>query len=262
MNVGILSKEDIINEMEQGRLITRADESSVEPCSYDMKIGTIFSNGQVVNGSHPKANEQVIIQPGEIISVFTFEELDLPVNIAATAFAMNSQSSRGLLVLNPGHIDPGFKGSLTVKVLNLRKVPLALGLGTPIFTIVFECLPKSTDAYDRNMSRNEREREFNARDVETAPRDLAELVVLSKKYPFPTRQEVKDIVKGHWSSWVALSFMFIAAIGAIVAAVAAIANITIDSQRSESQAQHSVEKGILDDTMTSSTSFKGTNTQK
>lgn len=228
MNVGILCKKDIINEMENGRLIKKADRKSVEPCSYDMKIGTIFRDGQIVNESHPKANEQVMVQPGEVISVFTLEELDLPNNIAATAFAMNSQSSRGLLVLNPGHIDPGFEGPLTVKALNLRKVPLALSRVDPIFTVVFERLPEKTEKYNRNKSRKDLERKFNKGDVETAPRDLAELVVLSKKYPFPTRQgqEVKDIVKGHWSSWVALSFMFIAAIAAIVAAVAAIANIT------------------------------------
>lgn len=238
--VGILCKQDIIDEIDHGRLIINADKNCVEASSYDMRIGTIFRDGQVVNESHSKAHEQFVVQPGEILSIFTLEEVDLPSNIAATAFAMNAQSSRGLLVLNPGHIDPGFRGPLTVKAWNLRKVPLAIGRGTPIFTVVFERLPKhTTSPYNRNLPRYERERQFNEKDVESASNGLSELITISEDAPFPTRHEVKEIVRTnwprqdvkeeirkHWLSWLTMGFTFLAALAAIVAAVASVVSIT------------------------------------
>lgn len=223
MAVGILSKQDISQEIDLGALIHNADKNRIQACSYDMRIGTVFKDGQVVNASHTDAHKQFIVQPGEIISLFTEEELDLPADIEATAFAMNEQSSRGLLVLNPGHVDPGFKGPLTVMALNLRRVPLAIGRGAPIFTVIFERLPiSSTSPYASNVSRDEREREYNEKNVEQAPKSLTELVVVGRNAPFPTRQEVREMIQNHWMSWLTLIFTFIAALTGVLAVVLAI----------------------------------------
>jgi len=235
LQTGILAKQDIEALINDGKLISNADLGRLEPCSYDMRVGTIFYEGQVINGAHSQADAQIIVQPGEIISLFTEEELHLPLNIAATAFAINEMSSKGLLVLNPGHIDPGFEGPLTVKALNMRKVPLAITRGQAIFTVIFECMPTSTNKkYSGNKSRADREREFNARDVETAPGTLANLVILGTDAPFPNRQEVremialapfvneqkvKELIGEHWMSRWTLVFTIVAAIASIVAVI-------------------------------------------
>jgi deoxycytidine triphosphate deaminase len=101
-------------------------------------IGTIFREDQILRAEGGRANERIIIEPGEIVSVLTLEELNLPGDVAATAFAINSQSREGLMVLNPGHVDPGFRGPLSVKAINLRKVPLSIAGGDKIFTVIFE----------------------------------------------------------------------------------------------------------------------------
>src|SRR6185437_8683197 len=112
---GPLTYDDIANELAHKRLIIGGELSCVEACSYDMRVGTIFRDGSRISG----AKGQVILQPGDIVSLFTLEELNLPADIAATAFAINAMSSEGLLVLNPGHVDPGFRGPLTVKAINI-----------------------------------------------------------------------------------------------------------------------------------------------
>jgi len=105
--MSILTDKEIEQEIDSRSLILKADKSNIQACSYDMTIGTIFTgDGDKINNAHEKAKEPKVIKPGEIVSFFTEEELDLPDNISATAFAMNSWSSKGLLVLNPGHIDP------------------------------------------------------------------------------------------------------------------------------------------------------------
>jgi deoxycytidine triphosphate deaminase len=220
---GIFVKQDIEEAIDNRELLVNANKSNVQACSYDLRIGTIFRQGQVINDTHPDANLQIIIQPGEIISLFTLEELVLPDNIMATVFAINTMSSRGLLVLNPGHIDPGFQGSVSVKALNLRKVPLAITRGTRIFTVVFEKLPKSTTTpYSRNISKDQREQEYNEQDVEQAPTSLAELISFGKDSLYPTRQEVKEIVQQHWTTWLTLILTFIASLTGIISIFLAI----------------------------------------
>lgn len=164
---GILTYDDIAVELANGRLIMDGDASCIEACSYDMRVGTIFRQGVRISG----AKGQAILQPGDIVSLFTLEELNLPPFIAATAFAINAMSSEGLLVLNPGHVDPGFKGPLTVRAINIRATPKAIDVGTKIFTVIFERLPKaSSRPYSKSSpTREDRELKFNATDVEQIP---------------------------------------------------------------------------------------------
>jgi deoxycytidine triphosphate deaminase len=215
---GILVKQDIEAAINRGQLIKNAVNDNLQACSYDMRIGTVFKDGQIINTSSSQSNTQFVVKPGEIISIFTWEDIELPDDVMATAFAINSQSSRGLLVLNPGHIDPGFKGCLTVKAFNMRKAPLTITRGMPIFTVVFQQLPKSTTSpYDKNIPRDQREREFNEKDVEVSARNLSEIVTIEKDSPYPTRQDVKELIQNHWMSWWSLILSFIAAVAGIIA---------------------------------------------
>jgi len=230
--VGVIANEELTAELGQGRLVINFDVRRIQPCSYDMRVGTVFRDGQVITDAHPKGNEQLIIRPGEVISMFTLEEVSLPSDVIATAFPMNSLSSQGLLVLNPGHVDPGFKGPLTVRALNMRKVPLAISRGEPILTLIFERIPKAAKPpYQRIKPRDERERAFNKMDVETSMRSLSELVALDS--PFPTHKEVREIVKGHWLSWITLAIAVIGALAAVGAAVASIVAVVQNSQISQ-----------------------------
>jgi deoxycytidine triphosphate deaminase len=233
--MSVLPAQEIKKEIQSGRLVKNARDDNVEACSYDMRIGTFFSDGQIIGALHARASDQIIIEPGDILSMFTEEELDLPSSISATAFPLNSQSSKGLLVLNPGHIDPGFKGPLTVKVLNLRRVPMVLTRGMKIFTIIFQRLSVATDHdYNRNQPRGDREREFNATDVELASRTLGQMITFGRKAPFATHREVRDqisesgltspaqvkeIVREHWMSWFSLILSLVAAVGAVAIVV-------------------------------------------
>jgi deoxycytidine triphosphate deaminase len=196
---GILTKADIENEVRTNGLISNFVATSLSPCSYDLRIGTIFLDEKIIKET-TAGMKQVILQPGEIISVFTLEELSLAANIAGTAFAINQMSSDGLLVLNPGHIDPGFKGPLSVRLINIRATPKAILLGMPIFTVIFEYLPKATTPYDENQPRAERELAFETRDVEQNPRSLYNLVASGKNRPIMNYQEVRSIIAEHWMS--------------------------------------------------------------
>ena len=214
---GILRKEDILSEIKSHRLIRDALEENVQACSYDMTIGTIFIDKKKIT---PADMSGITINPGAIVSVFTAEELDLPSDIAGTAYAINSMSSEGLLVLNPGHIDPGFRGPLTVRAINMRATSKALNFGTRIFTVIFERLPEPTAyPYDYNRTRRELENEFHEKDVEQNPESLFKLVTLGKDKPLMTAEDVRNEIKKHWSTRLATFAAIVAAIFAILAVV-------------------------------------------
>ncbi len=229
LSVGILGKKEIEKMTTECNLICAYDPDSFEPCSYDMRIGTIFRDGKVINESHDESNDTFEIKPGEIVSVLTLEELKLPEDICATVFPINEQSRKGLMVLNPGHVDPGFKGPLSVKALNLRKVSTSIRRKDKIFTIIFEKLPKITEGYpiERLKSREQRERFYSQQDLEVSPKGLFEIIKISKDDSFTTKQDVKSIITKHWMSWLMVILSFVAAFAAISAVIIGLYSIRL-----------------------------------
>lgn len=205
---GVLIAEEIQAAILNNELVIGASKDRVHGCSYDMTVGTVFWEGQIV---HP-AGRQFTVLPGGLVSIFTAEELKLPCDVCATAFAINKMSSRGFLVLNPGHVDPGFEGPLTVKALNVRRTPIAIQQGDPIFTVVFEKLEVEAGRYKNNASRADREREFNAQTVEHSPSSLSEMIALNNEGPYPTRQEMRELIREHWMSYAFLGLSAVAAV--------------------------------------------------
>jgi deoxycytidine triphosphate deaminase len=194
--MGVLPYQDIKDFIDKGVVIKNADPSKIQACSYDLRVGTIFSSGEVLKSNEAKS----ILKPGGILSVFTLEEIDLPHNICATVFPINKQSSRGLLVLNPGHIDPGFQGSLTVKLLNISRESIIVKRSEPIFTIVFSRLDQPTSKpYQANKQQGERENEFAANDLNCSPLSLTKLV------GEPDELRVNELIRNHWISWTVLA---------------------------------------------------------
>jgi len=194
---------------------------SIQPCSYDLRVGTVFHDGKVLKWRSAQ-EQQVIIRPGGMISLFTHEELNLPNCIMATAFPMNYWSSQGLLVLNPGHVDPGYSGPLSVRLINLRSTPKSINFGDKIFTVIFEKLPEaSVKSYSGSKMRDERERLHNSLDVEQNPGDLGQLILRGENPPFVSVDEVRKAILSHCITCVTFVLTAIAAIASIIAVIQA-----------------------------------------
>jgi dUTPase len=169
-------------------------------------------------------DEAVTIQPGDIICILTHEELCLTNHIAASAFAMNHWSSQGLLVLNPGHIDPGYTGPLSVRLINIRSTPKNISFGEPIFTVVFEKLPADVGMpYSDNKSREDLERNYGDLDVEQNPGSLGKTIARGESPPFLSTDQVHQAIKEHWLSQCIFWFTLIAAATGLVTVVIEIA---------------------------------------
>jgi deoxycytidine triphosphate deaminase len=213
----ILTKKDIEDRINLGKLISNGNLNRVSTCSYDMAVGTIFKDGLVIDSTLPPAERHIIVKPGEVVTMLTSEELHLPKDIAATAYAMNSRSSEGFLVLNPGHVDPGFNGPLEIKAINLRKVSLVLCLEDPIFTVIFQKLEMTEGYKNHCLILEDRKREVRKKELELTVRSISDLVALNG--PFPTEEGVKKLIFTHWMTWLMFLLTVAAAFGGVVAAI-------------------------------------------
>jgi hypothetical protein len=61
--------------------------------------------------------------------VRTVEEFSLDAQHSAVVLPTNSVSMKGLLMTNPGHVDPGYRGPIHVTVINMGRRPYELRQG-------------------------------------------------------------------------------------------------------------------------------------
>lgn len=87
-------------------------EESLQPSSYDLR-----------------AAEDVIIRKGELTLVPTMEFVSLPDDLCATLWGRSSFGRKGV-VLGAGYIDPGFRGNLTLCMVNHgpEDIPVTRGM--------------------------------------------------------------------------------------------------------------------------------------
>lgn len=87
----------------------------------------------------------VELQPGQMMSIITKEELVMPADVCATVYSKNSIALKGIFAFNAGHVDPGYEGPIIIRLLNLRRTKITLTMGQPVFLIVFERLDEKAD---------------------------------------------------------------------------------------------------------------------
>jgi dCTP deaminase len=134
------------------------DETMVQPASIDLRLGTsfrVFHNHRItaIDLADPPRNltelveveddESFVIHPGEFVLGRTQEHVELPDDIVARIEGKSSLGRLGLIVhATAGFVDPGFKGTLTLEITNLTRVPIILWPGKPIAQLSFMALDR------------------------------------------------------------------------------------------------------------------------
>ena len=86
-------------------------------------------------------DEPFVIHPGEFCLGRTLEYVELPDDIVARIEGKSSLGRLGLIVhATAGFCDPGWKGTLTLELNNLTRVPIKLYPGLPIAQLSFMTL--------------------------------------------------------------------------------------------------------------------------
>ena len=80
--------------------------------------------------------ESFTIHPGQLILGSNLEYLSLPEDLMAYVIGKSTWGRAGLIIATATKIDPGFKGSITLEMVNLGEAPIVLYPGIPIAQLV------------------------------------------------------------------------------------------------------------------------------
>ena len=120
----ILSSREIISRLGEAGLkenlvIRPYARECQQPASYDLRIA-----------------EDIILPPGLCTLVHSLEWVELPANLAATLRCRSSFGRRGVVV-TAGYVDPGFRGQLTLALINMGKDHTTLRKNDRVVQIIF-----------------------------------------------------------------------------------------------------------------------------
>lgn len=158
----VLSDGTIRRLVAEGRIkIDPWDDRMVQPASVDLRLGRsfrVFHNFRVaaIDLADPPTNltegitiaddEPFVIHPGEFVLGRTEEWVELPDDIVARIEGKSSLGRLGLIVhATAGFVDPGWKGTLTLEITNLTRVPIKLYAGKPIAQLSFMTLDRPAE---------------------------------------------------------------------------------------------------------------------
>src|SRR4051794_8228185 len=157
-----LSDGTIIRLVSEGRIrIDPWDEAMVQPASVDLRLGSTFRvfhnhRASAIDLRDPPSNlteevkvapdEPFVIHPGEFVLGRTLEWVELPDDVVARVEGKSSLGRLGLIVhATAGFVDPGWKGTLTLELNNLTRVPIKLYPGIAIAQLSFMALDRPAE---------------------------------------------------------------------------------------------------------------------
>ena len=159
---GVLSDGTIRRLVADGRVVIDPwDPDMVQPASVDLRLGDsfrVFHNhlAPAIDLDRPpehltelimiRPDESFVIHPGEFVLGATLERVELPDDVVARIEGKSSLGRLGLIVhATAGFVDPGFKGTLTLEITNLTRVPIILWPGKPIAQLSFMTLDQPAE---------------------------------------------------------------------------------------------------------------------
>jgi dCTP deaminase len=157
-----LSDGTIRRLVDDGRIkVDPWDPALVQPASIDLRLGDsfrVFHNHRVtaidLRDVPTNLTEQVdvgpdeafVIHPGEFCLGRTLEWVELPDDVVARVEGKSSVGRLGLIVhATAGFVDPGWKGTLTLELNNLTRVPIKLYPGLLIAQLSFMALDRPAE---------------------------------------------------------------------------------------------------------------------
>jgi deoxycytidine triphosphate deaminase len=160
-------------------------DSPVQASSIDLHVGNIYLPGskdsEEGGANNPKSDH--VLLTGETAVVTTKEILHLPGDVAGVGFPPSRVSFKGLLMTNPGHVDPGYDGLLRFTVINMAKEAYPLINGDRIVTLLLYKMNAGarSDWRQRNPGGGNSPSPVNHANINRLARDFVDVVARAKK---------------------------------------------------------------------------------
>ncbi|ASE81957.2 TPA: hypothetical protein U2I11_004658 [Citrobacter koseri] len=115
----MLAEKQLKPELQSGKIFnlteTNINNVKIQPSSIDLTVKFIHIPGK------KNTKKSHTIEPGETVILELNEVFSLSNEISGIVFPKNTLSKNGIIMTNPGHVDPGYKGILTLYLVNMSK---------------------------------------------------------------------------------------------------------------------------------------------
>ena len=163
-------KELLIVPLSEEDQDIKRKSASVQPSSIDLRIGRILIPDEETDKENTQVASMWRIKAGHSVVIETRETVTLSSKISGFGFPPASLAAKGLLVTNPGHVDPGYSGTLRLTLINMGRSEFPLREGLPIISLL---LFRFGDATEYPVQSNYSQRRSSD---EVKPRDDGEAV--------------------------------------------------------------------------------------
>lgn len=165
MTPGVLTADDLQEWMEHTSISDRLivtplfdPVQSIGPAAVDVRLGTEFilfkketfqaldvTSIETLVGDVSRYRQRVvrrirepfILHPGQLVIGSTLEYIQVPQGLLAYVVGKSTWGRTGLIIATATKVDPGFRGCITLEIVNEGEVPLVLVPGIPIAQLVF-----------------------------------------------------------------------------------------------------------------------------
>ncbi|MBU1392341.1 MAG: hypothetical protein KJ856_13415 [Gammaproteobacteria bacterium] len=137
---------------EREKVKARVQSASIDLTAKYFYIASQNRNISISTDLDKFAFDSHHLQPGETVIIKIAEKFNMPKQVAGTVFPPNSLSSKGLIMTNPGHIDPGFKGYISVCLVNMGRNVVILDGKHKVATLILSALDHETEGYEGSES--------------------------------------------------------------------------------------------------------------
>ncbi len=166
----ILSKIELLELIKSRRLVITPllDNRQINRASIDVRLGNEFivMKQSALSGLDVKEykklrqeirqyqdririrfQEPFVLHPQQFVLGSTLEYVSFPRNLMAYVIGRSSWGRLGLVIATATFVDPGFKGTITLELVNLGDVPITLYPCLRIAQLVFHKLDKEVEPY-------------------------------------------------------------------------------------------------------------------
>jgi dUTPase len=121
------------DQIRERGLVEHGVESGFRIASYDLRVGRIITPESTLVDSYT-------MPPQGIVEVVSQEAVALPPGVSGYALIKNSLSDAGVLAVNIGIIDPGYRGPISSTLINFGKNPYHLVAGEVFLRLTFQSI--------------------------------------------------------------------------------------------------------------------------
>ena len=102
----------------------------------------VYDNEITGHVEMPGQGNEIIIEPGSTVKLYTAETINLPANILAQVIALGQLFAAGLSA-GSTYVDPGSQGEIYISLTNMTARAIRIPIGCPIARAVFFVLGSS-----------------------------------------------------------------------------------------------------------------------